>query len=337
MDEEENSIRNSKYQSYFILRGNNEHLARGELKALLEVYDPDASLKCYTMICLSKTNVSVAGRIVRRAGFIKEAGVLIDAYNAYSLSDAEEAALMVEDKTVHVSNLKSTVSDSAIKRFLSKASLRQGFRGAREYRLIFSDGLAILGEKMYVNDLKKLIEDSMSKPFKRSIALKPDVSRVLINLTRAREGDTILDPFAGTGSILIEAWRMDIFPLGVDLDYELTKGMEENLRYFKTPSIVVLGDSRYLTFREVEHVATDLPYGRGASTHGVEIKGVYGDFMANLSEYLSPSGYACFMTPMWLEEYVDELISRHGLKLTERYYDYVHGSLTRTINVVRKR
>jgi hypothetical protein len=220
------------------------------------------------MICLSKTNVSVAGRIVRRAGFIKEAGVLIDAYNAYSLSDAEEAALMVEDKTVHVSNLKSTVSDSAIKRFLSKASLRQGFRGAREYRLIFSDGLAILG---------------------------------------------------------------------VDLDYELTKGMEENLRYFKTPSIVVLGDSRYLTFREVEHVATDLPYGRGASTHGVEIKGVYGDFMANLSEYLSPSGYACFMTPMWLEEYVDELISRHGLKLTERYYDYVHGSLTRTINVVRKR
>lgn len=336
MDEEKNSIHN-KYQSYFILRGNNEYLARGELRALLEIYDPLASLKCYTMICLSTTTISVAGKIMRRAGFIKEAGAIVDTYNAYSPTDVEGAALMVEDKTVHVSNLKSTVSNSVIKRFLSKAGLKQGFRGAREYRLIFSDGLAILGEKMYVNDLNKLVKDSISRPFKRSIALKPDVSRALINLTRAREGDIVLDPFAGTGSILIEAWRIGIFSLGVDLDYELTKGMEENLKYFRTPSIVVLGDSRYLTFREVDHVATDLPYGRGASTHGVEIKRVYSDFMANLSNYLSPSGYACFMTPIWLEEYVDELISRHELKLTERYYDYVHGSLTRTINVVRRR
>jgi len=42
------------------------------------------------------------------------------------------------------------------------------------------------------------------------------------------------------------------------------------------------------------------------------------------------------MTPLWLEDYVDELISQYGFKLTERYYDYVHGQLTRVINVVRK-
>ncbi|MEM4517541.1 MAG: RNA methyltransferase [Desulfurococcaceae archaeon] len=326
----------SNFKSYFILRGNNEHLARGELRALLEIYDPKALIICYTMICLATTTPDKLHKVIRRAGYVKEAGSLLSVYSAYSIDHAKNASSLLRDKSVHVSIMKSTIREDTVKQFLNIAGLKPSYRGIGEQRLIFTDGVAILGRKIEANDFSKQAGDSKAKPFNRSIALKPDISRVLVNLTRAREGSIIIDPFAGTGSVLIEAWRMGILAVGVDVDWNLTKGMEYNLEYFKIPSIVILSDSRYLSFREVDHVATDLPYGRGASTHGVELRELYKDFMEKLSDYLSKSGYACFMTPLWLEEYVDELISAYGFKLTERYYDYAHGSLTRTINVVRK-
>lgn len=326
----------NSFKSYFVLRGSNEYLARGELKALLEIYDPGALIACYTMVCLSTINAENARAIIRRAGYIKEIGSLLSVYSAYSVEQARNALQLLSDRFVHVSIMKSTVSETSVKKFLEHAGLNPGYKGVGEYRLIFTDGLAVLGKKTGVNDIGKTHAELRSKPFNRSIALKPDTARVLINLTRAREGDIVIDPFAGTGSILIEAWRIGIFSIGVDIEWELVRGMESNLRYFKTPSIVIIGDSRFLSFSKADHVATDLPYGRGASTHGTELKEVYRAFIENLSDFLSDSGYACFMTPLWLEEYVDELISAYKFKLIERYYDYVHGSLIRTINVVRK-
>jgi len=322
-------------KTYFVLRGGNEHLAEGELKALLEVYSPHESLECYTMICSSTAGLDVAAKIMRRAGFIKESGLLLGVYSAYSLTGAKEVAEVVGDRVIHLSVYKSTVSSRAVKEFLDAVGLKQGTRIGEEKRLIFSSGLVFVGIKKYVQSRKSMLIRTRNMPFKRSIALTPDIARVLINLSRAREGEVLLDPFAGTGVILVEAWSMGVRGIGVDLDWKLVKGMSFNVEYFKSNSIVIIGDSRYLSYEAVDHVATDLPYGKGASTHGTEIKQLYSSFVERLSEYLSKNGYACFMAPLWLEDYVDEIISTHGLKLAGRYYDYVHSALTRVINVVK--
>lgn len=320
---------------YFVLRGDNEHLAEGELKALLEAYGQKASLDCYTMICLCDVGNQVASKVVRRAGFIKEAGTLLGVYDAYSVEDAREVARVLGDSPVHVSVYKSTVEERAVREFLEVAGIGQRTRGIGEKRLIFSSGLVFLGVKEYVQDTKSMLHRAKCKPFKRSIALNPDIARALVNLTRAKEGSLLLDPFAGTGSVLIEAWEMGIRGIGVDIDWKLVKGMVTNIKYFNVGVIALLGDSRHLVYREVDHVATDLPYGRGASTHGVEIRELYRAFAERLSEYLSKRGYASFITPLWLEDFVDELLSSCGLRLAGRYYDYVHSSLTRVINVVK--
>lgn len=324
------------FKTYFLLRGDNEHLAEGELKALLEIYDPGAVLQCYTMVCASTTRVEVALRIAKRAGYVKEVGELIGIYDAYSREGAREAAAAIGGGVVHVSVPKSTVSANAVKEFVEGAGLKRGFGGLGEKRFIFSGGLVFAGLKRYLQDTKAIIKRGREKPFERSLAITPLLARVLVNLSRAREGSLLLDPFAGTGSILIEAWYMGIRGIGVDLDQGVLVGMVRNLRHFGVHSIVILGDSREIPYRSIDHVATDLPYGRGASTHGVEIKGLYRDFMDKLDEYLSRKGYTSFMAPIWLEEYVDELISTHNLKLVGRYYDYVHGGLTRVINVVKR-
>ncbi|MGC8953697.1 MAG: TRM11 family SAM-dependent methyltransferase, partial [Desulfurococcus sp.] len=65
--------------NYFLLRGDNEALGRGELKALLEAYEcRDVAITCYTMLCIVRHRCrDIAERIVRRAGYIKEGGLLL--------------------------------------------------------------------------------------------------------------------------------------------------------------------------------------------------------------------------------------------------------------------
>jgi len=324
---------------YFVLRGDNEHLARGELKALLEVLEASTSIECYTMICVtsSVSSVDIAKSVMSRSGYLKESGILLGVFNAYSEREAREASSLLEEKRAHVSVFKSTVSESSVKAFLKAAKIEHTTRGTGEYRLIFSDGFVFLGVKKLAASTKFLENRARSKPFKRSIELSPEIARVLVNLSRVRRGELLLDPFAGTGVVLIEAWSMGVRAIGVDIDSTIVRGMRSNVLFFNANSLVVYGDSRTLVYRCIDHVATDLPYGRAASTHGADIRDLYRDFVEKLSLYLSRSGYAVLMTPHWLEDYVDEILCSSGFRIVERYYDYVHSSLTRVINVVKWR
>lgn len=321
-------------KTYFILRGVNEYLAYGELKALLDTYNPGAKLNCYTMICTSDVSVDIAAQIVRRAGFIREAGILLDIVDAYSIEEARNVREIIKSKEVHTTINKSTISKKAVQTFLEVAKLQRSTHRSCKNRLVFSDGLVFIGVKKAENNINFKSWSPSIKPFNRSIAIPPDIAKALVNLSRAREGDILIDPFAGTGSILIVAWLMGIRGIGVDINWDLVRGIHTNVQHLKANVIAICGDSQQLTFREVDHVATDLPYGRSASTHGTDIKVLYRSFIEKLGEYLAKGGYACFMVPHWLEEYVDELVSRYSLKLKGRYYDYAHGSLTRVINVV---
>jgi len=324
---------------YFILRGDNEHLARGELKALLEVLGASINIECYTMICVTSpvSSVDIAESIMSRASYLKESGILLGVFSAYSEREAREASSLLEEKRAHISVFKSTVSESSVKAFLKAARIEHTTRGTGEYRLIFSDGFVFLGIKKLTANTKSIEERARSKPFKRSIELSPEIARVLVNLSRAKRGELLLDPFAGTGVILIEAWSMGVRAIGVDIDSTIVRGMRSNVLFFNANSLIVYGDSRTLLYKYIDHVATDLPYGKAASTHGADIRDLYRDFVEKLSSYLSRSGYAVLMTPHWLEDYVDDILHSYGFRVVERYYDYVHSSLTRVINVVRWR
>lgn len=164
------------------------------------------------------------------------------------------------------------------------------------------------------------------RPFDKPTSLHPRLARALVNLARPKEG--LLDPFAGTGGILLEARLMGIEAVGIDLEAEAVAGTARNLADQGLQAGLVRADARELPLAGgVDAVATDLPYGRSTRTSGhapVELlKAVAGE----LGSILSPGDRMVAVLPEPVE-------APGGWKLADRFDWRVHRSLTRSIHVL---
>jgi tRNA G10 N-methylase Trm11 len=109
----------------------------------------------------------------------------------------------------------------------------------------------------------------MEKPVRREeLAISPRLSKILINLSGAKEGDLMLDPFCGIGGILIEGLIRGIKVYGVDKDSRAIKGAVENLSWLKqnfeirSPYIVERRDALKVLDKKFDAVATETPLGK---------------------------------------------------------------------------
>lgn len=164
--------------------------------------------------------------------------------------------------------------------------------------------------------------------------MQPSFARALVNLARTPRGGTFLDPFCGVGGILLEAGLVGAKPTGVDIDPELVKGARENLKEAGLEEFELRsGDARKLEIEEVDAIATDPPYGRQASTGGLELKELYEDVLPKLSKALKPGRYLCITSPSELN--LEKMIEDYPLDLEEKHRQRVHKSLERNIYVFR--
>jgi tRNA G10 N-methylase Trm11 len=109
-----------------------------------------------------------------------------------------------------------------------------------------------------------------AKPYsdRRKGLLPPKIARILINLavgTTDPEGKTLLDPFCGSGTLLLEAGVMKMKLLGNDLDQTQLAGARRNLDYFGLSANLLNYDatklSEYLS-EKVDFIATEPYMGR---------------------------------------------------------------------------
>ena len=135
--------------------------------------------------------------------------------------------------------------------------------------------------KVYITDNKKyygqVIEDinrglfqkrsNEKRPFSSPISMDPVLARVLGNLSEVSSGEQILDPFCGTGGILIEAGLCGIGVKGLDIQEEMVEGAKQNLKEYG----ILNYDIRESDISEVNEiydeynaVISDLPYGKAS-------------------------------------------------------------------------
>jgi tRNA (guanine10-N2)-dimethyltransferase len=150
----------------------------------------------------------------------------------------------------------------------------------------------------------------------------------MVNLSSIKMGKTLLDPFCGTGGILIEAGLIGVKTIGSDIEEKMIEGCKKNLDYYKIRNYKLyrsdIGDiSKKIDL--VDAIVTDLPYGKSTTTKGEEMKKLYERAFMNISDILKKGG-----------KVVIGLSNKDFISIGEKYFSIVerhnfraHRSLTR--------
>jgi SAM-dependent methyltransferase len=174
-----------------------------------------------------------------------------------------------------------------------------------------------LAPTAWVPDSTSMRERGMQKPMPHSdISMSPRLARVLLNLSGLKKGQTVLDPFCGSGTILAEAFIHSMRCLGLDAKTNRVRDARENLGGL-VGSVkdkgydIRVGDarelSRVLRRSKVGAVVTEpllLPKIKArpkasTATDLINQAGeVYGDALASMAEVLQPGGRIVMVVPV---------------------------------------
>jgi tRNA (guanine10-N2)-dimethyltransferase len=278
----------------------------------------------------------------------------------------ERLALTWSVSTLHSSSEPSNVGDAVegldipgksfrvtVKRLGGTHRPEETVRITRELGTVLSKGrkvdlenpdaevIVLLGERAHIGVLEASVDRSLfesrrseNRPFSQPISLHPKFTRALINLTGVKEGQSLLDPFCGTGGILLEAGLMGIGIHGSDIDERMVAGTRRNLTHYgvKDFKLKVCDVSEIPNkSRPVDVIATDPPYGRSASTAKENIESLYERAFKAFAEVLKPDGKLTIVLP---SQKLVKIGEEHFTLLGE-YPVRVHKSLTRRFCVYR--
>lgn len=201
----------------------------------------------------------------------------------------------------------------------------------------FQDIVYIAIEKIKLN--KKHFEDS--KPHKRPFfypgSMSPKLARCMVNLSRVKEGQLLLDPFCGTGGILIEAGLIGCKVLGSDIHWKMKNGTAINLEHYGITDYRTFNlDVRELKmYEKVSSVVTDPPYGISTSTGDIEGNDIFKEFFNSIYNNMRDDAYLCMASPHYVD--LKPMAEEVGFEIVEQYGIKMHRSLTRIISVIRKK
>lgn len=198
------------------------------------------------------------------------------------------------------------------------------------------DGRERLFRELATVDRKSFRDRAMPLlPFQRPVSLPPRLARAAVNVAAIRAGETVVDPFVGTGAMLAEAALLGARAFGVDADAAMIRGTLRNFEHFGlAPEALVGGDARSAEFpsgpERFDAIVTDPPYGRSSAVVGGSPSEVVAAALARWAGRLRPGGRVMVvgpggadpLGPPWRESWRAEV--------------RVHRSLTRVFRLYRR-
>jgi tRNA (guanine10-N2)-dimethyltransferase len=152
--------------------------------------------------------------------------------------------------------------------------------------------------------------------------MHPGLAKACINLTGLLKGN-ILDPFCGSGGILIEAGLMYFNITGYDIDKKQLERAKNNLNHYKIKYILENKDASNIKTK-ADAIITDLPYGKGSK--GKDLENLYESFLRN-AEKITKNIVIIF------PNFVDykPIIKKTNWKIQNKFEIYIHKSMTRIV------
>lgn len=295
------------------LAGEDRELASSELKGFLRSQDVDEKPEIKDEFALTETEPSQ----LKRLALVHEVGKVIEISDSLKTDYRPTGAYAVRAENV----------DKEIEKKLGERMQTDrnnvDLENPSEIIKVYS-----LGEEYCI---ARIVEDidrglfqkrkNQERPFSSPISLDPVLARVMVNLSEVSPGGSIIDPFCGTGGILIEAGLCGIKPFGLDLQEEMVGGTSENLENYGIIAYNIkqgdISDIEDIFDREFDSVITDLPYGQSSKKEGEPVE----MFLEKATKLTA--GKIVFMSD---QPEIKDLDPQHEI--------YVHKNLTRYIYII---
>ncbi|MCL1966133.1 MAG: THUMP domain-containing protein [Candidatus Bathyarchaeota archaeon] len=341
---------------FFLLSGENPTMPVSEARAILETEGyPYTVVEEMTQILRLETEAECVKVVPVRSAFTRLCALelfvsnanyadILKAVDETSFSDVLKSG---ESFVVRINRIKN-FADNAVNTMELEIKLgRQILKHAPEAKVnlkqpdktfigIITDEKLVFGLKLTEVSSKTFSERRpRKKPFFHPSAMPAKLARCMVNFAHAKAERTLLDPFCGTGSTLIEAAYIGCNVLGVDAAKRMVMGCRRNLRFFNINADgLFLADARMLPFFKVDCMVTDPPYGRSASTLKSTTRELVNDVLSSAFRLLPTGHRVCIASPKTLN--IKAIGVSIGFKHVESHFAYVHRTLTREIAVFEK-
>ena len=221
----------------------------------------------------------------------------------------------------------------AVEHEVGKILFRRGYRADLSHpelllRAVITSGKIVLGLEVARTDRSSFeARRPHLKPFFHPGVLMPRMARSLVNLTQVRAGEILLDPFAGTCGILIEACLIEVNGVGIEVQPSLVRGARCNLKGLDCG--LLLGDAKRLPLKDasIDAAVLDTPYGRSAKIMAASKELLLRESLGELFRVIRPGRRMAIVADRSIEEMIEEV----GFVLLQKHTDRVHRSLTRQI------
>lgn len=159
--------------------------------------------------------------------------------------------------------------------------------------------------------------------------MMPRTARALANLALVKPGEILLDPFCGTGGILIEGELLQANPVGMDMDRFMIWGCRKNIH----GSDLIRSDAVRLPVKSgtIDAVVTDLPYGQSVSILAETMEHLYINALREMYRVLKPGKRAVVVTHRDISDIAGKIFT-----VLQKHDQRIHKSLTRRILVLEK-
>ncbi|MDI6888839.1 MAG: TIGR01177 family methyltransferase [Methanocellales archaeon] len=330
----------------FELSGEHETLPKAEVLGCLEAFGARfkevADLDQLFVIEIEKVppiamRLAMTHHVLEVLGICPvELGAIADLVGAVDLDLKKDETFCVRAKQVkeHVLNI------SDLEKKAGAIIYKRGYRVNLEnpdvvFRLILTEGQCIFGRLMYSVDRKQYEHRRPHRrPFFHPGVLLPRTARALVNISSICKGETLLDPFCGTGGVLMEAGLIGARCIGVDVQRKMILGANTNLQTYGISGELVIGDACNLGLagNSVDAIVMDPPYGRSALFLARSLEDLYDSSLKETHRILRQGKKAIVVS----QAPIERIAKGAGFTIAESHRQRVHKSLTRQITVLRK-
>ena len=323
----------------FELGGENKELAKVEAWELLktEEYNPEIRF-VEGQIIIIKTSQKLELKTIRRLGMTKRVSRII-----HSSEEKDLGKVIEQLPTLDIGKCSFAIRQICRKVSERKIAIKIGQKIPTEnkidldnpdVKILFYAGsrtIISIREEDSTTSYKSCLEHHVRyRPYFSPISIHPRIARSMVNLANCSTNDIILDPFCGTGGILIEAADMGMKAKGIDLLEKMIVNSKGNLEHFGLEGKIKKGDVEESKNQKFKAIVTDPPYGIASSTGGEKISELLQRTMNIFSEAMEKGKRIVMAISN------PELVQTTHFKKIYQFEWYIHKSLTRYIMVLEK-